>query len=520
MALSHTPQVGDVVRRFRLAAGLTQQQLAEVAGLSTRGVSDIERGVKPRPHRDTLIRLADALQLGPLQRALLDNVTRARGSASAQRTEPVVAGSGASPPNLPDGPDREVPIRHNLPAPLSSFVGRAADLAAVTRLLTTSRLLTLTGSGGCGKSRLAVEAARQVVAQYADGVWLVELAALGAPDRVAHAIAHALGVPESPAESMLVTLQHFLTAKRLLLILDNCEHLIDACAVVVEALLRQDPGLAFLATSREVMRLSREVIYRVPSLSFPSDGPLTLADLNQFEATQLFVERARSARSDRDLQQSDAGAIAEICRRLDGIPLAIELAAARVPVLTPPDLAHRLDDRFRLLTGGSRTALARYQTLRASIDWSYGLLSEAEQVVFRRLAVFVGSFSWEAAEAVCGRGEVEVRFPREGLLELLPRLVDKSLVQADLSGEEVRFHLLETLREYAWGRLVEAGEDEVLRRSHLAWYQALADRVSGLPMVGQPRVVTELADVAQDGLIHSGWPFVNGESKRKEAISF
>jgi predicted ATPase/DNA-binding XRE family transcriptional regulator len=501
MALSRPSSVGDVLRRLRLAAGLTQEQLADKAGLSTRGVSDIERGVKQRPHRDTLVRIADALQLGPLQRALLTNVATPRGSPSDPLAATSFARPDPAPPVFSSDLDTESPIRHNLPNPLSSFVGRAATIAETTRLLRTTRLLTLTGSGGCGKSRLAIEAARQVIAQYADGVWLVELAALGAPDRVAHAIAHALGVPESPAEPMLLTLQHFMTAKRLLIVLDNCEHLIDACAAVADALLRHCPGLVFLATSREPLRIPGELTYRVPSLSSPVDGPVSVADLTQFESTQLFVERAKTARLDLDLQPSDAPVVAEICRRLDGIPLAIELAAARVSLLTPRDLARRLDDRFRLLTGGSRTALARYQTLRASIDWSYALLSEAEQVAFRRLAVFAGSFSWEAAETVCGKVEGGAALPREGLVDLLPRLVDKSLVQADLSGGEVRFHLLETLREYAWERLADAKEDTLIRRSHLDWCQSLAAEVRKLPVVGQSRVValervvTEMANI-------------------------
>jgi predicted ATPase/transcriptional regulator with XRE-family HTH domain len=520
MPATRTSAVGDLLKRFRLAAGLTQEQLAERAGLSARGLSDIERGLKPRPHRDTIALLADALALGPTERATLIAATgRPVEAATSDRVSP-------KDPSMEAASDH-LRVRSNLPVALTSFIGREQEIGEVKRVLKTTRLLTLTGSGGCGKSRLALRIATGLVGEYPDGVWLVELAALGDPGLVAQTMASALGVPESPTEPMVAILRRFLGAKQLLLVLDNCEHLIVACAEIVDELLRHCPGVTILATSREGLRIAGEVTWRVPSLPLPPTDVLpTVEQIAVFDAVRLFVERAEAVQSSFGLTEGNGATIAQICRRLDGIPLAIELAAGRVNGLSIEQIGGRLGQRFRLLTGGSRTALARYQTLRASIAWSHDLLSEAERVVFRRLAVFAGGFSLAGAEAVCGdagvgdpvsdvdgRGttltptlarpeghparenrlphltpDTRRQIPAEGVFDLLMRLVDKSLVQADPSGGEVRFRLLETLREYAWERLDAAEEAKTVRRAHLAWCLNLAERVSAVPVTGHERV--------------------------------
>jgi predicted ATPase/DNA-binding NarL/FixJ family response regulator len=395
-------------------------------------------------------------------------------------------------------PPASVHIKTNLPASLTSFVGRERELAEVRRLLAATRLLTLTGAGGVGKTRLALEAAADACEHYPDGVWLVELAALADPRLVPQAIAGALGVVEQPGRSLTETLVRWLAGKRLVLLLDNCEHLLDACAQLAEALLRACHELRILATSREALRAAGETTWRVPSLALPDpDGPLLAAALAEVEAVRLFDERARAARPDFAVTDRNAPAAARICRRLDGIPLAIELAAARASALSVEQIAARLDDQLRLLTRGARTAVPRQQTLRATIDWSHDLLSEDERAVFRRLAVFAGSFALEAAEAVCegesgragdgedgGGGVTSPLHPRSpapplplDVLDLLSRLVDQSLVQveSDVAGE-ARYRLLETVRQYAGEKLAEAGEAAAMQRRHAEWCLALARR--------------------------------------------
>ncbi|HZO88686.1 MAG TPA: adenylate/guanylate cyclase domain-containing protein, partial [Chthonomonadaceae bacterium] len=296
-------------------------------------------------------------------------------------------------PNLPaDFP----PLRsleafaHNLPVQLTSFIGREKEMEEIKRLLSTAHLLTLTGSGGCGKTRLALQVAADRVEEYADGVWLVELAAIADLGLVPQTVAVALGVSEEPNRPLGETLANYLRPKSLLLVLDNCEHLLTACAQLADTLLRTCPKVRILASSREGLGLLGEALYHVPSLSLPDEKRLpTLEQLSQYEAVRLFVERAVLSRPDFAVTAQNAASVVQICSRLDGIPLAIELAAARARALAVEQLAQRLDDRFRLLTGGSRTALPRQQTLRALIDWSYDLLSEAERTLLRRLSVFV-----------------------------------------------------------------------------------------------------------------------------------
>jgi non-specific serine/threonine protein kinase len=369
------------------------------------------------------------------------------------------------------------PPRHNLPAQLTSFVGRQTETGEVKRLLRGNRLVTLTGTGGCGKTRLALQVGADLLDAFPDGVWLVELAPLSDPALLPSTIARTLDVHEEPARPILTTLIDYLRARRLLLIVDNCEHLIAACAEISQTILQACPDVVILATSRETLGVGGEVAWRVPSLTLPADGALTAGPdwatrAQTSEAVQLFLARARLADPGFDLTSENAPSVVRICTRLDGIPLAIEMAAARLSVLSVDQIAARLDDRFRLLTGGSRAALPRQQTLRAALDWSYNLLSERERRLLRRLSVFASGCSLEAVEAVCsGDGVAEV-----DVLDLLSRLIARSLVVVDKSGREPRYHLLETIRQYGHDRLVYAEEARATRDAHRDWFLAFAER--------------------------------------------
>jgi predicted ATPase/class 3 adenylate cyclase/DNA-binding CsgD family transcriptional regulator len=347
---------------------------------------------------------------------------------------------------------------HNLPLQLTSFVGRGAQMTDVGKLLADNRLVTLTGAGGAGKTRLAVEITARIAPEFRDGVWYVDLAPVTHPGVVTVAVARALGLPDQPGRSTMDTLLRFVRDRQMLVVVDNCEHLLDASAELVVALLGAAPGLTVLATSREPIGVAGEVSWRVPSLSLADD------------AIELFIDRARRARPDFAVDDDNAPAVGEICRRLDGMPLAIELAAARVRALSLAEILDGLHDRFRLLTGGSRTAVRRQQTLRASVDWSHALLTEPERVSFRRLAVFMGGFDLDAAQAVAGSGGVE----RFQVLDQLTLLVDKSLLAADESGSRTRYRLLETVRQYALEKLGESGEADAVRSRHRDYYTALA----------------------------------------------
>jgi predicted ATPase/transcriptional regulator with XRE-family HTH domain len=479
---------GALLRRHRLAAGLTQESLAEGASLGIRSIQDLESGLH-RPRHETVQQLVRALRLAGDQRTHFEaagQLEAAGQPAPRQRTE--VASASAT---IPAPPGR--PRRTNLPPRLTSFVGREGEIADVQGLLRAKRLVTLTGPGGVGKTSLALEVAAAMREQFADGIWLVELAALTDPQLVAHAVAATLGVREQPGEPILATLGTALGTTERLLVVDNCEHLLDGCARLAEALLRACPRLRILVTSREPLRVGAEVIWRVPSLTLPDHDDQAPGELAKSEAVRLFVERAEAVQPSFALTAGNAAAVAQICRRLDGIPLAIELAAARVSALTPEQIAQHLSDRFRLLRSGSRTALPRHQTLRALIDWSYDLLSEKEQVLFRRLAVFVGSSTLEAAEAVCRDVGAETPLLGAGggtspdtqnltrctsgdVLDLLVGLVDKSLVLVEERDGEARYRLLETLREYAQERLAESGQADDLREAHAVFFLALAEQ--------------------------------------------
>ena len=399
------------------------------------------------------------------------------------------ANSGPS-PNAPlgDAPDggpgspavlsaRESgPPPNNLPLELSSFVGREKELTEVRRLLVDGRLLTLTGPGGCGKTRLALVAAGDLVGGFEDGAWLVELASLADPALVQGAVASTLGVREQPGSQPTETLSGYLRTKKLLLILDNCEHLVEACAVLAEALLRACPNLRILATSREALGIAGETRLTVPPLSLPDPRHLpAVGDLVRYEAANLFVERAKAVKPEFALTERNAMSVAQICYRLDGIPLALELAAARVGVLSVEQIAARLDDRFALLTGGGRTALARQRTLGAAMDWSHELLPQGERRLLRRLSVFAGGFTLEAAEAVCSEFPSDGEVERGEVLDLISRLVDKSLVLVAERGGEARCRLLETVRQYGREKLERSGETAEIQRRHAGFMLGLAE---------------------------------------------
>ncbi len=380
----------------------------------------------------------------------------------------------------PGLPDERTPLsslgsralNHNLPHQLTSFIGRRHELGVLRTLQTRSRLVTLTGVGGAGKSRLALELAHRCLDEQPNGAWLVELGPVSEPDQVVGAVATTLGIRETPPRPLLDSVVATLSQRRLLVVLDNCEHVLATAAQLAEALLLAAPGLIVLATSREPLGLAGEQVFRVPSLSLPDPGAPSAEAAGRAEAVQLFVDRALRHDPGFVLDEANAAAVASICRRLDGIPLALELAAARLRSLSVAEVEARLDDRFQLLTGGSRTAMPRQQTLRALIDWSYELLGADERDLLNRLSVFAGGWTLDAAEAVCARAKVPRPF-----LDLLASLVDKSLVQADAAGTGLRYRLLETVRQYALERLVKGGAAEVraTRRAHAEFFLALAE---------------------------------------------
>ena len=386
-------------------------------------------------------------------------------------------------------------VYQHLPAQLTSFVGRDAEVSQLRDMLAQNRLVTLTGAGGVGKTRLAVQVAAQLAGEFGDGVWFVDLAPITDPEVVPVAVARALGLPDQPGRTTMDTVIRFVADRRMLVVLDNCEHLLDASADLVVALLGAAARLTLLATSREPIGVAGEVGWRVPSLP--------LAD----EAIGLFTDRARHARPDFAVSDDNAPVLAEICRRLDGVPLAIELAAARVRALSLAEILDSLHDRFRLLTGGARTAVRRQQTLRASVDWSHTLLTQPERVLFRRLAAFLGGFDFDAAQTVAGGGDVQ----RYQVLDQLTLLVDKSLVVADDSGSRTRYRLLETVRQYALEKLGESGEADAVRARHRDHYTAMAAAVD-TPAGSDHEQRLEQAEIEIDNLRAAfGWSCENSD---------
>jgi non-specific serine/threonine protein kinase len=444
---------GQLLKQQRLLRGLTQEMLAETSGLGIRSIQGLERG-ETQPRRETLRRLAEALQLSSEQISGLE---------TAGHPLPRIRQASANDP---------------LPVQLTAFIGRERELVELTVRLRSTHLLTLTGTGGCGKTRLALQLAAREIDEYADGVRLLELAGLADPELVTQAVASATGVRESAAETPRQTLLAALRGRSQLVVLDNCEHLVVACADLVDAILRACPGVRILATSREPLAIAGELTWRVPSLSVaPIGAALSPDELSAYEAPRLFVDRANAVEPSFQATALNANAITQVCQRLDGIPLAIELAARRVTALSVEQIAERLDERFRFLTGGSRAALPRQQTLAATVEWSYNLLDPAERALFDRLTVFAGGFDLDAAEQVCSEPQSAAAdvVQMSDILDLLCQLVDKSLVVAEAGSAGVeRYRLLETLRQYTRERLADKGELQEIRRRHAVYYQALA----------------------------------------------
>jgi len=362
----------------------------------------------------------------------------------------------------------------NLPTPQSELIGREAPLRDVTNLVIAHRLVTLTGAGGVGKTRLALEATRQLLPRFLDGAWLAELGPLADADLVPVAVAAALGLSLGSGPVTTDRVAAALRAKHLLLVIDNCEHVIEVAAAMAEAVLRASPLTRVLATSRESLRATEEYVYRVPSLDVPVDDNVDVEDVSRHGAVRLFNVRAHAAEPGYDAHPRHAVVAARICRRLDGIPLAIELAAARVPAFGVDGIASRLGDRFHLLTEGSRTGLTRHQTLRATLDWSYELLSDVERIVLRRLGRFAGAFRLESAQAVAAGSDVAV----PAIPEIVANLVAKSLVAADLGEAVVHYRLLETTRVYAREALLESGEHNEVARRHAEHHRDLLDHAA------------------------------------------
>ena len=542
--MGERPRWSETLRALRAVRGTTQEGWAAQLGVSRKTVQRWEAGERaPDPGAAAALvaycgeqNLFRAFSRGPLAGqeltpdALHDLLAEARwqlsgppGAGAAPprpRAAPAAAPRPAAPPR-PVAPDAAPPAPPTPPVALSSFVGRRRELATLRRLQPGTRLLTLTGVGGGGKTRLALALAGELARAYPHGVWFVDLAPLTDPALLPQDVAAALGIELTGQQAPAAALAGSLRSRHALLVLDNCEHLLPACAELVEALLRACPGLAVVATSREALGIGGETVWRVPPLTLPPDagaapppgasrtraqpqpakgtqtgnqagtqtGTQTGTQSGPFpgatDAERLFVERARLRRPDLALTAGDAAAVAEICRRLDGLPLAIELAAARISVLSVGQIAGRLRDRFRLLAGGpagARSAPSRHQTLWAAMDWSYDLLSPPERATLRALSVFAGGFTLEAAETVCAAtasgAAAAPAPPAPDVLHLLARLVDKSLVLADVGGGAARYRLLETVRQYAAGRLESAGEAARARAAHARAYLHLAERAS------------------------------------------
>ena len=479
---------GDLLRHLRLKARLTQRELGLGVGYGDAQINRLEKNLRLPDGGVVASRFLDALDLrrdSVEAQRLLELATKVRGD-----TLPVQQEQAAG-----------VQARTNLFAQRTSFIGREQEIVEVKALLGSTRLLTLTGVGGCGKTRLAIQVARDVLAQFADGVWWVELAAAREDERVLQLVVKAVGLVESQQLSPLETLLNHLGTKQALLVIDNCEHLVKACAELADSILTQCPHIQILTTSREALSISGEIAWLVPSLSLPaSDNLDTPEHLLQSESIRLFVERARAVRLGFVLTLANAPAVANICRRLDGIPLALELAAARLKVLTVDQINARLDDRFGLLTTGSRTALPRQQTLRAAIDWSYELLTAEEQALFRRLAVFSGGCTLDAALAFL-EIDNDLAFTAE---DGLSALIDKSLVARREDGDgQSRYSMLETIREYALEKLQEHNEYDVWME-RLALYMVAQDvdeDWNHLTPIGADNwrtVMTWLQDVTKD----------------------
>ncbi len=503
------------LEELRIELVETRAEALLTLGRTEDALPDLERFVLEYPLRERLRRhlMVARARLGRVSEAL-DTYQDLRRTLSEMGLEPAPDLRELEERILQEDPVLVPPrVRNNLPPRLTSFIGRGAELAEVAALLSRSRMVTLTGVGGTGKTALAVELARRALTSYPDGVYLVSLGALRDPDLVAMDTAEALRlrVERRPVADVLVD---SLRNRQVLIVLDNCEHLLEACVELSQILLEAGPGVSVLATSREPLRVSGEATYVVPPLETPATGESSERRIQHFDAVRLFTERAALVSQDFALAGGNAAAVAEICRRLDGLPLAIELAAARAHSMTPQDIAARLSDRFRLLREGSRTAPRRQQTLHATIEWSYQLLEPGERVLFERLSVFAGGWTLEAAEAVCSGDGID-----EGdVVDLLSRLVDKSMVVLGLpSTGDARYRLLESIRQFAKDRLSETEVASVQRR-HRDWFVGLAERANAsIDGPHQPRWLDRIhAD--RDNIAAALQPSLRSGDERAAAI--
>lgn len=491
--LSAISTFGEFLKFLRRRAQMTQRELAIAVGYSISQISRLEQNERLPAEMTLLAVFVPALGLEKEPALVAQLMALAHHAHALAETAPPASPSPApTDPVAPEQPLAEpTPHHHNLPYPLTSLVGRATEVTAIAQRVTTARLVTLTGVGGVGKTRLALAVAQRFVdaqlPDFPDGVWWVELAALHDAALVASTILGAFHLSVHPDRTPTDALLLYLEQKELLLLLDNCEHLIATCADLVERILHTCPSVTILATSREALNVDGEVEWAVKPLATPPVLPAqailpTATQVGTFASVQLFVERAQQVRSEWHLTDQQAPAVAQICTHLDGIPLALELAAARLKGMTVEEIAARLGDCFTLLSSGRRTALLRHQTLRAAIDWSYDLLSAPEQGLLQRLAVFAGGWTLAAAEALAIPGQT-----RQQTLATLLQLLNKSLVLVDETGVESRYHLLETIRQYATEKLREAAAADQTRHAHFAYFLTLAEESTDITLIG-PRL--------------------------------
>jgi non-specific serine/threonine protein kinase len=457
---------GDLLRDYRRAAGLTQEQLAERAGISPRSISEMERGSAHVPRRDTVALLVRGLGLSDSERGAFESLVTGTRQRRREHTRARPNHATVLVRSAPDG------LKHNVPRALTSFIGRERELSELAEALPTTPLLTLIGAGGVGKTRLAQELLRAHATDYADGAWLVELASLTDAALVPSAVASAVGLRDLHERDVTEVLAEHLQPRRLLLVLDNCEHLVEACAKLVAALLPVCPELQVVATSREPLAIPGEVIRTVPPLELPDTRtPQPPEQIMRSAAVRLFIERARAANNALLVTAETLPVIARICVGVDGIPLALELAAARARTLAVDQLAARLEHDSSVLGRAARAYLPQHQTMRATLDWSYALLSVQERTALQRMSVFAGGWTLELAEEVC----VGTAISQAQVLDLLQQLVDKSMVLVDATQTVARYRLLEPIRHYAAERLEASGEAPACRARHATAFLNVAE---------------------------------------------